>query len=216
MMLTKLALLTALVGGLSCAPEKQHEVLTFFFDGVPPLGGSEQTKTAPKPAAASAATAAQPKPAPAGSEHKPTLDWNGCGVCHNQAASFALVKPLSQLCITCHADKTRQFPQMHGPVAVGECADCHDGHRSAYPHLQLKPVPQLCFECHDRTPPGQKTWGCPRPSDDADCMNCHNPHGGKDRFFQVSRSAETQEGVKPPAETEGAVKAPAGPAPEAR
>jgi predicted CXXCH cytochrome family protein len=199
-------LLTALLGALSCAPEKQHEVLTFFFDGVPPLGGSEQAKTQPKPGAPSALLAARPKAARIGSEHDPTLDLKGCGTCHNWQTSFNLVKPVEELCVTCHSDKTRQFPQMHGPAAVGACAQCHDGHRSAYPHLLLKPPPQLCFECHDRTASGEKTLGCPRPSDDAACTSCHNPHGGKDRFFLVSR----------PAETEGAVKAPAGPAPEAR
>ena len=198
--------MTALAGTLSCAPEKQHQVLTFFFDGVPPVGGAEPKPAEPKPGATSAAAAEQPTAAPTGSEHPPTLDEKGCGACHSRDASFGLVKPVAELCVTCHADKSREFPRMHGPAAAGECAECHEGHRSAYPHLLRKPAPQLCFQCHDRTPPGAKTLGCTRPSDDATCTNCHNPHGGKDRFFVVSH----------PAESDGGVKAPAGPAPEAR
>ena len=189
-LLAKLVLLTALVGMLSCAPEKQHQVLSFFFDGVPPVGGSEQKKTKPTPGAPSVVTTEQPTAAAAGSEHKPTLDEKKCGACHSRQASFTLLRPVAELCVTCHADKTRQFPRTHGPVAVGECAECHEAHRSAHPHLLRKPAPQLCFQCHDRTAGGEKTLGCARPSDDVSCTNCHNPHGGKDRFFLASRSAE--------------------------
>ena len=198
MMLTKLALLTALVGGLSCAPEKQHEVLTFFFDGVPPLGGPEQTKPSrsrrrrPPPGRAAQAGARRLR-----AQAHSRREW--VRRLPQPAASFALVKPLAELCITCHADKTRQFPQMHGPVAVGECAECHDGHRSAYPHLLLKPVPTVVLPMPRPNAPGRKTWGCPRPSDDADCTNCHNPHGGKDRFFLVSPAEPKPRAASPAA-----------------
>jgi predicted CXXCH cytochrome family protein len=193
-------LLAALLAALSCAQEKEHKVLTFFFDGVPPLAppssAAQQAKTQPGmlPGAIAGRPAAQ-----AGSVHGPTLDPAGCPVCHNPAASLAFVRPLNELCVSCHSDAPREFPRMHGPVAIGQCADCHDGHRSPRPHLLLKPVPQLCFQCHDRTPSGGQTFGCARPSDDANCMDCHNPHGGKARFFLVSRSPATAPGAKPPA-----------------
>ncbi len=191
-LLGKLILATALVGVLSCTAEKRHSALTFFFDGVPPLGKPEAKKPGPKtPAAAS--TEAAPAPAFTGSEHQPARSEAGCGNCHNRDSSFALLKPKDDLCITCHADKTRQFPYMHGPAAVGACAECHDPHRSPLPHLLRMPPEKLCFQCHDRTPAGAKPAPCARPSDAAHCTDCHNPHGGQARYFLVSRPSEVQD-----------------------
>ena len=33
-------------------------------------------------------------------------------------ASFRLVKPLAELCVSCHKEATREYPWMHGPVAL--------------------------------------------------------------------------------------------------
>ena len=182
----------ALAGVFSCTAEKRHSTLVFFFDGVPPLNAPEQKKPGPKTAGAAAATTQAP--AFAGSVHEPARDEAGCGNCHNRQASFALLKPKDELCVTCHADKTRQFPFMHGPAAAGACAECHDPHRSPLPHLLRTDPPKLCFQCHDRTPDGAKPGPCARPSDDARCTDCHNPHGGAARFFLVARPSEVQGG----------------------
>lgn len=199
-LLSKLILASALAGVFSCTPEKRHSALTFFFDGVPPLEAPEGKKPGPKTTGASAATtAAAGAPAFAGSEHKPALDETGCGNCHNREASFVLLKPRDDLCIACHADKTRQFPYMHGPTAIGACVECHDPHRSALPHLVRTAPPGLCFQCHDRTAPGAKPPRCARPSDDARCTDCHNPHGGAGRFFLAGRPSEAPGAGKPTA-----------------
>jgi predicted CXXCH cytochrome family protein len=189
-------LAAALAGVFSCTAEKRHSTLVFFFDGVPPLGAPEEKKPASKAPTAVAAPAGAPQaPAFTGSEHQPARDERGCGNCHNRDASFALVRPKDELCVTCHAGQTRQFPFMHGPVAVGACAECHDPHRSPLPHLLRTPPPKLCFQCHDRTPAGAKPAPCARPSDDARCTDCHNPHGGAERYFLVGRSGEVQGGT---------------------
>jgi predicted CXXCH cytochrome family protein len=177
-------LTTALAGVLCCTAEKRHDVLSFFFDGVPPL---EEKKPPPKATAAGAPAAAPQAPVSTESVHEPARSESGCVACHNREASFALLKPRTEICLTCHEDKTRQYPYMHGPVAVGDCAECHDPHRSPLPHLLRMPVEKLCFLCHDRTPAGAKPAPCTRPSDDVRCTNCHNPHGGAARFFLVSR-----------------------------
>jgi len=188
-------LAAALAGVFSCTAEKRHSTLVFFFDGVPPLGAPEEKKPGPGATGASAATTQTP--AFAGSEHQPARTQAGCGNCHNREASFVLLKPKDELCVTCHADKTRQFPAMHGPVAAGACAECHDPHRSPLPHLLRAAPPKLCFQCHDRTPAGAKPASCARPSDEARCTDCHNPHGGAARFFLVARPSEVQGGDKP-------------------
>jgi len=191
-------LTTALVGALSCTAEKRHSTLTFFFDGVPPLGAPEAKKPGPETPAAVASTAATTATAFAGSAHEPARNEAGCGNCHNRDTSFALLKPKDDLCLTCHADKARQFPYMHGPAAVGACAECHDPHRSPLPHLLRMPPEKLCFQCHDRTPPGAKPPRCARPSDDVNCTDCHNPHGGQARYFLAGSSGEVP-GGKPAA-----------------
>ena len=193
-LLSRLILTTALVGGLSCTAEKRHRTLTFFFNGVPPLGAPPEKKPGPEAPAAAASTAAPKASAFTGSAHEPARSEAGCGNCHNRDASFALLKPKEALCLTCHAERARQFPYMHGPAAVGACAECHDPHRSPLPHLLRMPPEKLCFQCHDRTPPGAKPPRCVRPSDDARCTDCHNPHGGQGRYFLVSRSSEVPGG----------------------
>jgi predicted CXXCH cytochrome family protein len=190
-------LTTALVGALSCTAEKRYRTLSFFFDGVPPPGAHEETKPGAKtPKAASAPGGASTAAAFTGSEHEPARNEKGCANCHNRDSSFALLKPRAELCVTCHADKTRQYPVMHGPVAVGACAECHDPHRSSLPHLLRTPSPKLCFQCHDPTPAGAKPPRCARPSDDARCTDCHNPHGGEGRFFLAGRAGDVEGGGK--------------------
>jgi predicted CXXCH cytochrome family protein len=187
-------LTAALVGILSCTAEKRHDALTFFFDGVPPLGAPEGKRPGPETPTAAAASKASQAAAFTGSAHQPATDEKGCSNCHNRDASFALLKPKDDLCVACHADRTHQFPYMHGPAAAGACAECHDPHRSPLPHLQRTLPPKLCFQCHDQTPPGAKPPRCTRPSDDARCTDCHNPHGGQDRWFLAGRSSEIHGG----------------------
>jgi predicted CXXCH cytochrome family protein len=191
-------LTAALAAVFSCTPEKRHSALTFFFDGVPPLEAPEGKKPAAKGTGASAATTAAAQ-AFTGSEHKPAAEETGCGICHNQNASFVLLKPKDDLCVACHAKETRQFPYMHGPAGIGACVECHDPHRSPLPHLVRTAPPGLCFQCHDRSAPGAKPPRCARPSDDARCTDCHNPHGGAGRYFLVGRPGEVPGGGKPTA-----------------
>jgi len=111
------------------------------------------------------ATAAEPQPKAAAivwSEHKPTQDVGKCAACHDRDVSFALLRPVRELCLQCHQAKAREFPLMHGPAAIGDCSQCHEAHRSPYPHLLKMPPPKLCFRCHEPTPPGGHTLGCKR------------------------------------------------------
>jgi len=183
---------------LSCTPEERHRTLTFFFDGVPPLHPPEEPqKVAARPGTATPG-APQPK-AVVWFEHKPSEDEKACGKCHDRDASFALARPVGELCAPCHEKQTREFPRMHGPVAVGDCAACHEAHRSPYEHLVRAPGATLCLRCHEPAPVGGKTLGCPRPSDATACTTCHHPHGGTQPYFLVeATSGAAAEDTSPP------------------
>lgn len=195
------------LGFLACTPQEKHRVLTFFFDGVPPLHPVE-TKAEPgktpdtEPGAAPQVTKVEPPKPPRviWHEHTPALDPKGCGTCHAVDRSYQLVKPVPELCEVCHKD-TRSYPRLHGPVALGTCMSCHQmrQHRSRQKHLLRAPAPNLCFECHERTPAGARTLGCARASDDADCLQCHGPHGGEAAFYLVRRPDSSTEPAKAPA-----------------
>ena len=172
----------------SCIPEEKHRLLTFFFDGVPDLRAPGKEPEMKPASAAVGATAPRPKPSSVvWYEHEATTDNAKCGACHDRNASYALLKPPLGLCVTCHEKETREFPRMHGPVAVGDCAACHEAHRSPYKHLVRAPGAKLCLGCHERTPEAGQALGCARPSDDVDCVKCHNPHGGAGAFFLADR-----------------------------
>ena len=184
--------LAAFLGLLSCTPEGRHRTLAFFFDGVPPLHSPEEGP-APAPQPVYGAPVEAPRqPDIVWYEHKPTLDKGGCGRCHSRDASYTLVKPITEICVTCHEERTREYPYMHGPTAIGECATCHEAHRSPYKHLLLAPASKLCLRCHEGLPEDGHTAGCKRTTDEVDCTSCHNPHGGRDRYFLSGRPGSAE------------------------
>lgn len=111
--------------------------------------------------------------------HAAVVEDRACAACHDpHAAGYEklLRDRGDRLCYTCHdrpqttsegrlvADmKTRIVGRsnLHGPVAAGQCAGCHEVHGSRHNALLTKPYPQsfyadfdvdnyaLCFGCHD-------------------------------------------------------------------
>ena len=205
-----LAVASACLLALSCTPEEKHAWLALFFDGVPPLHQAEEAKGGAV-AAEPKAVAVAPTPQPEAErvvwyEHTATTDKKTCRTCHDAAASFALVRPPTELCMQCHKDDLTEYPRMHGPVALGHCITCHEPHQSPHEHLVRAKGPALCLGCHEATPEGGTTLGCPRPSDEASCTECHNPHGGAAPYFLASRARDAST----------AEEAPSQPPPEAR
>lgn len=199
------AVAVACVSVVSCdTPEERHRVLTFFFDGVPPLYAPDTGDVAADAGAPEARRGkARPKPQRTQTvwyKHKPATDKKQCVNCHDTRRGFALLAPKSALCITCHnhEKETRKYEWMHGPVAIGACAACHEPHKSPYPHLVSALGSKLCFRCHERTPKGGKTRGCKRVQDQVRCTRCHNPHGGRDRFFLMASLAKAGPGAPAP------------------
>ncbi|MDH3519176.1 MAG: cytochrome c3 family protein [Myxococcales bacterium] len=168
--------LAALVGALALAgtgcatPEQRHRLLSFFFDGVPPLHPAE-----PAPEALAAGGTAQRGPVVAAvivSVHDPFADKD-CDLCH-AAFSNTLREEKQSLCWSCHDVDDFSGDVIHPPVAAGYCVGCHSPHRSQFQHLLLRTEAELCTYCHDSRDlsPGEAH----RDVEGEDCRRCHEPH----------------------------------------
>ena len=169
---------------------QRHEILTFFFDGVPPLH--------PEQAVSPGAGAAS------GTDERDIV-WvthavrKDCNLCHLQMKSSQwavpdFAKPVPELCYTCHAEyRNLHRRYVHGPVAVGQCLFCHDPHRSQYAGLLKEDIPRLCTKCHQENDiakiPSHSLAMTTR------CNQCHEPHAGDARY--LLRSAPTTPPVVP-------------------
>ena len=158
---------------LNCSEEKKHDILTFLFDGVPPLG---QKALKNELVNADFRTTSQVPEGPVWYVHEPRKD---CTNCHdksrqkNMSPQTYLKAPVPQLCYNCHSDySSNQY--VHGPVAVGQCLYCHNPHASQIKYLLIKSEPELCYKCHDQYAveliPGHFSKQM------STCTNCHNPH----------------------------------------
>ncbi len=85
------------------------------------------------------------------------------------------------LCVSCHDELAGGALFLHGPVAANDCTVCHHHHGSMHPRMLLAELSKICDRCHDR-PDLNETPHADLPPDQS-CVECHNPHGGADRFF---------------------------------
>jgi predicted CXXCH cytochrome family protein len=84
----------------------------------------------------------------------------------------------------CHANYL-SFPVKHGPVIKGQCLPCHVPVDGKHEFEQRRKDQPVCRDCHLAVPPGKA-----RHLDaDDNCLTCHDPHGGKERFFLRARSS---------------------------
>jgi len=163
-----IALAAALLG---CNATTRHNVLTYFFDGVPPL--EEAAPSAPAQGAAAPAAV------------RPTVQQHGpyaakmCQACHSATLGNTLVAPKDQLCQRCH-ELQMDKRYVHGPLASGGCLVCHDPHSSPYRPLLVSPSEGFCFTCHDRGAvaaiPGHETI-------QEGCTDCHDAHMSDSKYL---------------------------------
>lgn len=121
--------------------------------------------------------------------HKPVKDGE-CESCHKPSGqkhpkvkkeAFLLTdKGRSGLCGECHERKdTLKF--VHGPVASGDCTDCHDVHQSNN-RFQLKEAGSaLCFMCHEKAKLDRRYPHAPIA--EGRCTACHDPHQSNMKFM---------------------------------
>lgn len=179
----------------SCDEGKRHHVLTFFFDGVPPLGGAVSASKSSDPNA----KAAGASPGENWSIHEPVKD---CTQCHGRqprrgfSAKVQLVAEVPQLCYQCHSKFTALEGWVHGPVAAGDCLLCHNPHRTRTESLLKKPIPELCYQCHETR--AIHLIDKHDQSSHAHCNDCHEGHAS------VARSLLRPSVAAPKEDTRGA------------
>jgi len=135
---------------VSCDERARHETLTFFFDGVPPMGLERPIDGVVD---ADSQQTAQTSQTPTWYVHEPRKD---CTLCHGKrertwwpVPQAHLIEQPPKLCYGCHDNFAALAPFVHGPVAVGQCLLCHEHHKSRIEHLLKEPLPKLCYQCHD-------------------------------------------------------------------
>ena len=153
--------------------------MTFFFDGI---DAPESQRLADRLADPNSPTLAQVPQEPIWYVHEPRKDCTNCHDTAKQSKSpgqLYLTAPVPKLCYDCHDDRTVSAKFVHGPVAVGECLECHNHHKSRVKHLLKEAEPNVCYFCHDADAiaaiPAHLTG---QPSA---CTDCHNPHASLER-----------------------------------
>jgi len=159
-----------------CAGKTRYQVLSFFFDGVPPPGEArgEAGKGGRKGGGPGTAAAK-----PGYLEHGPYAAKQ-CEACHIKASN-KLVLPIEELCFQCHSlDIRKKF--IHGPIASGGCKVCHDPHGSRYPFLLVSDPKGFCLHCHDANALAKKDF---HARTEAQCTTCHDAHSSDSEYLLI-------------------------------
>lgn len=184
----------ALVGALwlttGCSSTTKRQLLTLFFDGVPPENAAVANRVATVTTNKGPATAvANSSKTPAtkvslNTVHKPFAEGK-CSDCHGGTSAFQSVQSLQgstkQLCFSCHKDFLATAKVKHPPVENGECLSCHQAHESPFKKLLVKKDGLLCFDCHDNFTGKFKH----QPAENLECNSCHNPHVSEQKKLLV-------------------------------
>jgi predicted CXXCH cytochrome family protein len=172
----------------SCAESKRHQILSFIFDGVPPMPGSDVEALGPDDGDGRRRRRSEP----VWFIHDPIINYapsldRPCERCHREQEqqSFSgevhLTAPSPQLCYECHEPPSTQAGWIHGPVAAGECVFCHEPHRSTQEHLLKKPLPAMCYQCHDSQAISEIEGHA--KSSFSQCLDCHSGHASVVKYL---------------------------------
>lgn len=181
-LLTCLLAVVAVISG-GCDPLTVHKVTSTVFDGVPSMPTAEQyCKDYHEQATQSELLAERKKQQSVvrDSIHPPYAEKR-CNDCHDKTTDSGFVVAADALCVHCH----KGFPVgefLHGPAAVGACRRCHLPHTSKNSNLLVKPKEEVCDICHSEARASRGLHST-AVSKGLVCTECHDPHGGNNRFF---------------------------------
>lgn len=167
----------------ACDPLTVHKVTSTIFDGVPSMPPAEQYCMDYHIKATKdelAAKLKQQQGIKQDSAHPPFVEKK-CNDCHDKSTDSGFVVAADALCAHCH----KGYPSgdfLHGPAAVGACLKCHAPHSADFPTLLVKPVADVCDPCHAEARSSSKLHTATRAKGMI-CTECHDPHGGSNRFF---------------------------------
>lgn len=183
---TLLVLVSSLLILTGCNKQSRYRVLNTLFDGVP---HPDDVLTAEEMAAREAplderSRLSKLRPLTIRYRHPSGGSAAGeCSLCHGDTK--ALVIPGKDMCVKCHSQVKEKRAFIHGP-AVLDCIVCHDPHESKAPSLLKVIGNELCFACHYRQNREDAYKAEAHKEVEGKeflCLDCHDPHGGNDRFF---------------------------------
>ena len=166
-----------------CSSTTRERLKAFFFE-IPPENSSGESPSAVDSAGLARDTYQPPAlelpPSRFASLHPPYVTRD-CRACHDASSRMDVREDLADACSTCHA---RYFTDAvgHAPVAAGECAECHDLHRSVHLNLLKMSVLDTCVECHDE--PEDLSEDAHAVAGVEQCTKCHDPHFGTDLLLK--------------------------------
>ena len=168
---------------VACSRESRHQVLVYLYDGVPPLDADsvETARGMGKETPGGVGMDSSASKAKKDIYTHPLYWESRCGSCHTTGGS--LLRTVREgLCSSCHFQKPAEKKKhLHGPAATNDCLVCHRYHRSKHEKILVADAQTLCSHCHmkeDLTPDKHH-----KTMDKERCVDCHDPHGGDDRFF---------------------------------
>lgn len=211
-----LFLMASLTG---CEPQARHQVLTFFFTGVPPLDESgSNVAITEQPTPPSAKILEKPvSTAPKALFSHPAWAASICNPCHESTSSFStpgvmrtqttvfktgggipgkLTLPKNEICTQCHKDKTAKRAitdnlWLHNTTAKGDCLACHDPHQSNNEKTLRQAPSIICLPCHKEG----KFLATSAHQKGGECLSCHNPHMGLDKNLLTKEYKEIKKPV---------------------
>ena len=178
-----LLLAILVLGSISgCTSKSSHNVLAFFFDGVPDPNETNLAITADSLSIADSLTISENKfPTSTPFIFHPPYEQKECDICHNNAYMGQLTEPQPDLCYNCHENFSDLYQYLHGPVEGGFCTKCHNPHLAKLESLLLFEGQAICLQCHEAE------WVYKNEShegiEDYSCTECHNPHGGDNKYY---------------------------------
>jgi predicted CXXCH cytochrome family protein len=177
-----LAVLCALLCvATGCDKYSRHQVLSFLFDGVPhPDAPQKKAKAATKETGGDQREKKEQSTEKPKFKHPAAEGKDDCSFCHGKVTSAAM--PPKDICVKCHQHLKEKRPFLHGPAVV-DCIVCHNPHESETKTLLKKKGGDLCQDCHDIKDVQKAEPHKDMKPDELLCDSCHDPHGGKDKFF---------------------------------
>ena len=172
--------------GAGGATDAQNRVV------LPPLG---PTAAENAEADAPAIRAASQQPTATAHQSEPTVD-NASATAQEPEPPLPppVLRPTTSIpsegCVTtaCHPG-IKAMPVTHGPVDTDVCDACHEEvDPSRHTFKMLNTGSELCGSCHELELEEEHVH---QPVADDLCTECHDPHGGQDRFMMRAAGAAT-------------------------
>jgi len=172
----------------TCSPKFNYGLKSFLFDGVPDPYKVEVTVIKDslqiKDSTLTSTTPTTPLVRNEFNLHSPYAKRE-CNECHNREHMGKPKLPLPNLCYQCHEDFNKTYKVVHGPVASGNCTQCHSPHQSKLKNLLTSTGQDLCMNCHkfDNISIDKNHKEIKGTS----CTECHNPHGGDETNLLLTK-----------------------------